>query len=310
MTLKIPQFEWLDLGNSRAYAEWRTAKMAAARAVRDLAPVAIDDLANPSEAARDALIERCELVNYAVYDSPPVPQDNPATAARLRRFAQAFALKIAESHRSAGDYGIVALSPSDQPGKRGYIPYSTRGMNWHTDGYYNPPDQRISAFVLHCVRAAPVGGVNQLLDPELLYIRLRDHHLDWLRALLHPQAMSIPENREADGTLRPVSVGPVFYPDPETGRMQMRYTARTRSIDWRNDPDTRAAEAFLRDYLARGDPLATDLHLAPGQGVLNNNVLHNRTPFEPGRNGDSRLIYRVRFHNRVKRRPEWQNSAT
>jgi hypothetical protein len=95
-------------------------------------------------------------------------------------------------------------------------------------------------------------------------------------------------------------VGPVFYPDPGTGRMQMRYTARTRSIEWRDDPATREAEGFLREDLAAGDPLARKIRLEPGQGILNNNVLHDRTPFaNDASKGHERVIFRVRFHNRV-----------
>ncbi|MFC3117382.1 hypothetical protein ACFOHS_00195 [Jhaorihella thermophila] len=62
----------------------------------------------------------------------------------------------------------------------------------------------------------------------------------------------------------------------------MRYTARTRSIEWRDDPTTRAAEAWLRDHLVRGDPLTCTLRLDAGQGILNNNVLHDRTGSRQG----------------------------
>ncbi|WP_161594635.1 TauD/TfdA family dioxygenase [Marimonas lutisalis] len=237
------------------------------------------------------------MSNFAIYSSPP-EKDDSKVRRDLRSFAERFGLRIAEAHRSGGDQGIVALRVSDAPKQRGYIPYSTRAMNWHTDGYYNAPENRISAFVLHCVSQAAQGGTNDILDPEILYIRLRDEHPAYLQALMHPQAMTIPENTEPDGSVRPASVGPVFYPDPGTGQMQMRYTARTRSIEWRDDPATLEAEAFLRDYLATGDPLAVRIRLEAGQGVLNNNVLHNRTAFE---NDDDtgRLIFRVRFHNRV-----------
>jgi len=187
---------------------------------------------------------------------------------------------------------------SDETSKRGYIPYTTRAMNWHTDGYYNAPQDYIAGFVLHCVQPAADGGVNELLDPEIAYIRLRDRNPALLHALMHPRTMSIPENREPDGTLRPESIGPVFFADPATGRMQMRYTARTRSIAWRDDPATQEAEQFLREELGR-DPLITRLALTAGQGVLNNNILHNRTGFSDGV-GAGRLIYRVRFHNRVE----------
>ena len=292
-------FRWGNLGDDRAYEAWRATKLSRAEKCLSLPPVAVADLANPTESERSEIAKRCHLDNFALYSSPPI-HDDTAQRQALRRFADAFGLRIAEAHRSEGEAGIVALRVSDAPSQRGYIPYSTRGMNWHTDGYYNAPDNRISAFVLHCFAQAADGGTNDILDPELVYIRLRDKNPDWLAALMHAQAMSIPPNTEADGTVRPVSIGPVFYPDPGTGRLQMRYTARTRSIAWRDDPATRAAEAWLRETLADGDPLALHIQLSPGMGVLNNNVLHNRTPFHNAPDGaQERVIFRVRFHNRI-----------
>ena len=260
-------------------------------------------MAAPSDAEASEIARRCEVVNFARYACAGTADSRPVREG-LRRFSDRFGLKIAEAHRSAGDAGIVALQPSDDPARRGYIPYSTRALNWHTDGYYNGPGERISAFVLHCVRAADRGGENRILDPEILYIRLRDARPDLLAALLHPAAMSIPANSEPDGALRAESVGPVFYPDPMTGRLQMRYTARTRSISWRDDAATGEAAQWLRDRLDAGDPLGCTVRLDAGQGILNNNVLHDRTGFGTDR-GDARLLYRVRFHNRIARSERW-----
>jgi len=117
--------------------------------------------------------------------------------------------------------------------------------------------------------------------------------------------MSIPENREENGTIRPVSIGPVFSVNAGSGQLEMRYTARTRSIVWRDDATTKAAVARLQNLLCAGDPLMQTVTMQAGHGVLNNNVLHNRTGFDS--NGDGvgtepgsrRLVYRIRFHNRV-----------
>ena len=296
---EFQDFKWIDLDSDNGYEAWRATKLTMAENCLGLAPVTVGDLGAPGESAHKEILRRCRNNNFALYTSPPLSDDS-ALRIKLRGFAKSFSLRIAEAHRSEGEQGIVALRVSDAPSQRGYIPYSTRGMNWHTDGYYNAPDNRISAFVLHCMVQAADGGTNDILDPEILYIRLRDKHPAYLRALMHPEAMTIPENREADGSIRPVSTGPVFYPDPGTGRLQMRYTARTRSIEWRNDAATLEAEAWLREYLAAGDPLALHHRLAPGEGILNNNVLHNRTPFANGGGaGDTRVIFRVRFHNRI-----------
>ncbi|MFT7595147.1 MAG: hypothetical protein ACI8R4_002473, partial [Paracoccaceae bacterium] len=268
----------------------------AAENALNLHPVVIQDLARPTDSEREQLANRCEIANFALYSCADSSIGDTPGFPALGSFADAFGLRIAETHRSAEATGIVALQTSQAAGKRGYIPYTPRALNWHTDGYYNDANHQVSAFVLHCIRPAPVGGVNQLLDPEIAYIRLRDENPAFIRALMHPRAMTIPP----DGSQRPASIGPVFYADPATGRLQMRYTARTRSIEWRDDPATAQAQGFLRDTLMAGDPLMLQKQMQAGQGVLNNNVLHNRTSFEDGQDfTDTRLMIRVRFHNRI-----------
>ena len=81
----------------------------------------------------------------------------------------------------------------------------------------------------------------------------------------------------------------------------MRYTARTRSITWRDDPMTKDAVNALVKILNGNDQLMLTGRLDAGQGILCNNVLHNRTGFDPDpKNQSARVIFRVRFHNRVK----------
>ncbi|HCQ67544.1 MAG TPA: taurine catabolism dioxygenase TauD [Rhodobacteraceae bacterium] len=278
------------------YREWRAARFLAAEAARSAGFVEIANLANPSEAEKTELIRRCTAANLALYAT----DDSADQRGGLRPFAEAFELRIAEKHRSAGGDGIVALRQSDAPGQKGYIPYSKRKMNWHTDGYYNAPDDRISAMVLHTERPADDGGSNQFLDHTIAFIRLMDENPDYVAALMHPQAMTIPANEE-EGSIRPASVGPVFFPDADTGEMQMRYTARTRSIEWRDTSLTRDAVAFLQHILETPDPMTISLRFGAGQGVLCNNVLHDRTGFDAKAAAHSpRTVYRIRFHNRVK----------
>jgi len=297
-----------NLESGAAYADWRRHKLGASADVTGDGFVEIADLANPSESERDELVRRCESANLALYRARRQPDTAEGLRAALRGLADALDLRIAEQHRSAGDHGIVALTFSRAAKQRAYIPYSRRAMNWHTDGYYNDSDNQIRSFILHCAHPAASGGQNQLLDPEIAYIRLRDADPGHVAALMHPEAMTIPQNREADGSLRPASVGPVFSVDAETGRLVMRYTARTRSIVWRDDPATRAASDFLRGHLEKGDPLMKTISFKAGEGVLNNNVLHNRTEFDDdGADEPARLVLRVRFHNRVCGGKTWQS---
>ena len=292
------RFDWSDLADTQAFIMWGTDKLDGAKRSLERAPVTIGKLGCPDAGSIAEVVERCRKDNWAVYESSESESDSELVRTGLRGFASAFGLQIAEAHRSAGDHGIVELRQTDEQRQRGYIPYSNRAMNWHTDGYYNGPADHISSFVLHNVQQASSGGVNQLIDPEIVYIRLRQSNPAFVAALMHREAMVIPENREPDGSIRPVSVGPVFFADPATGRLQMRYTARTRSIEWRDDPATGEAVDFLRELLA-SEPLTCTIRLKPGQGILNNNVLHNRTEFEDDKDSGTRIVYRVRFHNRV-----------
>lgn len=283
------------------YQAWRSRKIANMAQVADPANrVEICDLGNPSEFEREELIRRCRVSNAVFYASNARPGDAKAVGDQLRGLANALGLEIAEKHRSAGESGIVALRQSDDQTQRGYIPYTKRPMNWHTDGYYNAPDQKIRAMVLHCVCPAADGGENQFLDPEIAYIRLRDKNPGYIDALMHPHAMTIPENREPNGKVRPASIGPVFSFSSETEHLEMRYTARTRSIKWRDDPMTVKAVDYLSFLLSSDEPFIQTARMQAGEGILCNNSLHNRTGFDPSLGVDSdRLIYRVRFHNRV-----------
>jgi len=291
----------LDLDNARAYAAWREAKLAAyPRSAADLR-IPVGDLAQPTEQERAAIVATCRRSGMALHASA---RRATATAAdegpreTLMAFAAAFGLGPVEDHRSAATDGLVAIEVSSQPSKKGFIPYSTRPLSWHTDGYYNPPDQPIRSMVLHCVRPAAEGGDSALLDPAIAYIRLRDRSPALIAALMHPEAMLIPESVEEDGRVRPTSVGPVFLIEPGGQGLTMRYSARTRNIAWRDDADTAAARKLLEALLTHGEePLVIRHTLAAGEGLICNNVLHMRTGFTDGET--RRLLLRARYRQRI-----------
>lgn len=297
------KFTWKFNGTS-SYDAWRKEKLTQTSGLlKEYTILPIQDIANLTPIERAEIFHRCEVSNAVIYRDLAHNSTPKTLSSRLRQFADSIGLRIAEKHRSAENDGIVSLQESESASKKGYIPYSKKPINWHTDGYYNGPDQKIRAMVLHCAHAADHGGVNQLLDPEIAYIRLRDANPDYIKALSHPEAMTIPENNEGNGKVRPVSIGPVFAVDPETNRLEMRYTARTRSIAWRDDSTTLEAVEFLNKLLASDDPFIQTIKMQSGDGVLCNNSLHNRTGFDANITRQSeRLMMRVRFHNRVQRR--------
>ena len=110
--------------------------------------------------------------------------------------------------RDLGRDGTSAQHTSPQ--HRRYIPYSNSALGWHTDGYYNAPKDIIRAFVLHCGFPAATGGVNQWIDPLILYIQLRQMNPEWAAALARPDVFTIPENTIENRIIRPVFSGSVF----------------------------------------------------------------------------------------------------
>jgi hypothetical protein len=148
------------------------------------------------------------------------------------------------------------------------------------------------------VQNAATGGENALLDPDIAYIRLRDEDPRFITALEHPECMLIPANQGVEGVLRPAVSGPVFSYDVD-GEIHMRYSARKKNIHWRDDEMTRAARGFLSEILADENGPVLRYRLQPGEGLISNNVLHNRTMFNDGP-GPGRLLYRARFFDRVK----------
>lgn len=296
----LKRFRWEDLTDEGLFKAWSDVKKRLQTRLSVCPEVQLDSLATCNGRALNELKARCAISNFALYRVAANEGTLDGACEALTTFSRSLGFSLGEQHRSAGDWGVVALRPSSDASKQGYIPYSNRPLNWHTDGYYSPAPSPVKAFILHCHQQAEHGGENRVADPEMAYLRLREENPEFVRALMHPEAMTIPENREPDGTLRPVSVGPVFFADTASGRLQMRYTARTRSILWRDDATTRQAVTWLGKWLQSDDPSIRSLRLEPGQGIVSNNVLHNRTGFDNSTGTENaRTMLRIRFHERL-----------
>lgn len=289
----LPAHGPFALADPSAYADWRAWKLDGypARAADLVVPVA--DPARPGADEVAALHARLAKTNMAVYATDPA-----AGRGAVRALAAAFGLTRLDHNLGADDDGLTAIQVVADGTRTRYIPYTDRPISWHTDGYYNPPERQIRGMVLHCARASAAGGENALMDPEVAYILLRDADPAFVRALGHPHAMTIPANDDAGGEIRAAQTGPVFSIGP-WGELHMRYTARARNIVWRDDAATRDAVAFLSDTLAADGPYIFHHRLAPGEGLICNNVLHNRTAFHDGDGDQGRLLYRGRYLDRI-----------
>ena len=285
----------LDLDNAPAYAAWRERKLAShPRRLEDL----LVDIAVPGRLTfgeREALLARCAVANMALYASP-TGSDPDKDIPRL--LGRQLGLVSLDANRLADDDGISPLAVAPAGTRTEFIPYTDRGIKWHTDGYYNTLERQVRGLLLHCVQSAAAGGGNRLMDHEIAYILLRDENPDHIRAFMAADAMTIPPRLEEGEVARAAQAGPVFsvYPD---GHLHMRYTARTVSIEWKDDAATRAAVAALERILADdASPYVFRGRLEPGMGLVSNNVLHDRAAFRDTETR-KRLLYRARYFDRI-----------
>ena len=283
-----------DLDVEAPWRRWREAKLAALPSDPDALWVEIRDPRALSRGERGRLLELCARHNLALYRSRARDEDHRVPLA----LGEQLGLGRPDLDRNpcADPDGVTPLAVAREGERAGFVPYSTRAIDWHTDGYYNARTRQIHGLLLHCVRAAAEGGENGILDHELAYLRLREEDPALVAALMHPEAMTIPAHVRDGRVLRPARTGPVFSVTRE-GRLHMRYTRRARNVVWRDDPALRRALARLDALLA--DPATPGLlrhRLAPGEGLVCNNVLHMRTAFrDPDPPAPGRLLYRVRY---------------
>ncbi len=278
-----------------AYNEWREAKL------RDY-PQRVEELvvevSNPkllSTSEHIALLERCQKTNMAIYAGPDLGEDKDIP----RILGKQFGLARLDSNLMSDEDDITTLTVAENGEKKGeFIPYTDRPIRWHTDGYYNRPDRQILGMMLHCAAPAAEGGANALLDHEILYLLLRDENPEHIRALIQEDVLSIPPRMDENGIARAEETGPVFSTLPG-GQLHMRYTARTRSINWKQDAATQAAVAAIEKLLSQELPWKFQHRLEAGMGLICNNVLHDRTSFVDTPE-QKRIMFRARYYDRIE----------
>lgn len=284
------------LDNEMAYQAWREHKLADYPASIDQLRV---DLAlnTIKQSQYDQLQRICSKTNIVIYR---FREHHSVDKAVIKVLGQRLGLNRLDGNLCADGDNISSLQVREVGRHSGYIPYTNRRLSWHTDGYYNTPDQQIRGILMHCVQDAAEGGENMLLDHEIAYIQLRDLNPEYIRALMQPDVMTIPPNIEQGVEIRGEQIGPVFSLQPETGNLHMRYTARTRNIKWKDDAVTHEAVACITDLLTPNNPYAFRYRLQPGEGIICNNILHCRTGFtDDPISGRQRLLYRARYFDRI-----------
>lgn len=282
-----------DLNDTDSYARWREQKLA--HAIVNPAELIVE-IRNPlalTANERNALTTRIRRSNMVIYASPTAMDESA-----LQKFGAQFGLQNLDTNWLADEQGISRIAVSNKDNQRQtYIPYTDHAIKWHTDGYYNPPERQIRGMILHCAQRAGSGGENRLMDHEIAYLLLRDANPDFIRALSAQNAMTIPARVDEFDGVREAQTGPVFSVGAD-GELHMRYTARTRSIEWQPDEITLAAVAQLEKILAADTPHIHQLRMENGMGLLCNNVLHDRSAFSDDASLP-RLLYRARYLDRI-----------
>lgn len=282
-----------DLDNEKSYQAWRDNKLENyPETIEDLI-VEINNPAVLTPAEFDAVQALVIKTNMAVYACNTGNNTDKLIPTEL---GERYGLTELDDNMGADD-GVTSLKVVSGQWRGGYIPYTNKLIHWHTDGYYNSLNHQIRALFLHCVSPAEKGGENALLDHEVAYIHLRDTNPDYIRVFMANDAMIIPANIVNGKEIRPNRVGPVFSVFSD-GNLHMRYTARTRSIEWKNDDVTQAAVKELEEFLGSSSPCIYHATLQPGQGLISNNVLHDRSAFKDSEDV-KRLLYRLRYYQRI-----------
>ncbi|MEM7304653.1 MAG: TauD/TfdA family dioxygenase [Pseudomonadota bacterium] len=280
------------------YQQWRQLKLDGWAVGKQIEPVLIADPNSLSQAELEQLQKYCEKTNFVIYR---LLQPELASKRSIRNLGTQLGMQGLDKNLCADEDSVSSLQVMDfgKHSIKGYIPYTSNKLNWHTDGYYNELHQHIRSFLLHCINKAASGGDNFLLNHELVYIRLYDEDPQLVAALMQNDVMTIPANSVDPQNLRPTQTGPVFYRDQHTNNLQMRYTARTRNIIWKNDPMVGQAISMIEELLADQRDLI-EFSLNPGEGLICNNILHGRSAFTNGNIPEQqRLIYRIRSYNRL-----------
>jgi len=280
-----------------SYQKWRAWKLSNYPRTSGEILVAINNPFELSQKEKVAISESFIRSNMALYS---INNRSDFTDKRIvQTLGQNFGLFRLDNNLGADNDSITSLQVIEGGRKQGYIPYSNLKLSWHTDGYYNLAEEQIRGVILHCAQKAAEGGENALLDHEMMYIHLRDQDPAYISALMEPEVLTIPANIEDGVEIRAAQTGPVFSID-DTGALHMRYSARKRNIIWTDDEVTKNAVNAIDDFLASDTPWILRHTLEPGQGLICNNVLHNRTSFKNDEEkGIERLIFRGRYYDRI-----------
>ncbi|MCY4150472.1 MAG: TauD/TfdA family dioxygenase [Gammaproteobacteria bacterium] len=284
--------------NNRQFLSWKKQKLNGYGAEYTNTPVNIADPFRIREDEYNHLVEQVQRRNFVLYRLNPEYSESPqAIMALCRQLGLVSTIGNPESGKN--HISCITDRTQDPENFSRYIPYTTKPLNWHTDGYYYPENRKVRSFVMHCVNPAESGGENSLIDHEMLYIQMQEQAPDLIACLSLPDTLKIPENIDQGQTLRDAFEGPVYSLD-ENDHLYMRFTQRKHHIIWKQDPKVSQAIETLNALLSGPLLGKMTILLAKGEGILCNNIVHCRHAYTDSESKKvKRLLYRIRFNERI-----------
>ena len=270
---------------SEDFIEWAAKKdLDIPSNINDL-KVSISDINHVSKAEISQIKQKLTKFNCCIYASGTNLDDN----SKIMRFAQSLGMRTFDSH-NIDDSAISTISANKDENNMRYIPYTNKGLNWHTDGYYD--SKPIFSWLLHCIEPALSGGENFLLDHELA---IREYILkyDDIIYLTNNETFSIPTDEVAK---REITSNYVCDMNNEYKKLHMNFSMRKENIIVNKDSEY-AMSKLIKIIKEDCKKYHLTYKLSKSEGIVSNNILHGRSAFKDGR--VMRKILRIRSHERL-----------
>ena len=270
---------------SEDFIEWSAKKdLNIPSNINDL-KVSISDINHVSKTEISQIKQKLTKFNCCIYASGTDLDDN----SKIMRFAQSLGMRTFDSH-NIDDSAISTISADKNKNNMRYIPYTNKGLNWHTDGYYD--SKPIFSWLLHCIEPALSGGENFLLDHELA---IREYILkyDDIIYLTNNETFSIPTDEVAK---REITSNYVCDMNNEYKKLHMNFSMRKENIIVNKDSES-AMSKLIKIIKEDCKKYHLTYKLSKSEGIVSNNILHGRNAFKDGR--VMRKILRIRSHERL-----------
>lgn len=288
-----------DLENTEEFKRWRDKKLENYPVSINNIIVEIKDPLSLTDSEKSQLHLIISKTNSVIYTSKRELNDGNDILALGRQLG----LMTVDRNPLSGEDAVSVITDKTsllEELKAGeYIPYTSKAIQWHTDGYYNPPNEQIHGFILHCIQNAADGGENEFIDNEIVYLLLRERSSDFIKVLMEEDTFVIPANDDKKVTTRPESIGPVFSYSDKYG-LHTRYTARKKNIYWQESDSTKVALFELETIINSQSKYHFYSKLEKSQGIITNNSLHRRNAFKDSELNPRRM-FRARYIDRVKK---------